>query len=228
MWAACLLAAAVCGQTTITGSYGSLVLDGDAGPFVIESPAAIADLTVFNAASVQIQGGRFGDIDLYGTSLEFFGGESIGVNKFRIDRLEGGTDLTFHVRSAIVPPDPDAKGQYVSAWLLNGDYIAGPITRPVGQGGTINYVFYDLPVDPTEDGFFGIEDLNLIRNEFGGMGAADIDQSGQIDIGDLNIVRNHFGQGFPAEVRAVPEPSGVWLLWVALAATAVRFGIGRR
>ncbi len=70
--------------------------------------------------------------------------------------------------------------------------------------------------DTNGDGKVTIEDLNNVRNNFGGAGLGDTNGDGLVTITDLNNVRNNFGAGGPA--NAVPEPGSVVL--------AVCLGIG--
>jgi hypothetical protein len=57
--------------------------------------------------------------------------------------------------------------------------------------------------DADFDGDVDLEDLNLVRNNFGLPFPGDTDLSGTVDLADLNFVRNAFG----SSVQAVPEPS---------------------
>lgn len=58
----------------------------------------------------------------------------------------------------------------------------------------------DRPAGDTNfDGEIDLEDLNNVRNHFGGTGLGDADGDGDVDLDDLNAVRNHFG-GAPAPV----------------------------
>jgi hypothetical protein len=81
------------------------------------------------------------------------------------------------------------------------------IAEAVGQEG-----------DTNGDGKVNIQDLNNVRNNFGGAGLGDTigSDDGLVTITDLNNVRNNFGAGGPS--NAVPEPGSVVL--------AVCLGIG--
>ncbi len=67
--------------------------------------------------------------------------------------------------------------------------------------------------DTNADEIVSVEDLNNVRNNFGGAGLGDTNDDGIIDIIDLNNVRNSFGLG---QADTVPEPAGVMLALVGL------------
>jgi hypothetical protein len=71
------------------------------------------------------------------------------------------------------------------------------------------------PGDTNGDGTVDLEDLNNVRNNFGGTGLGDTNGDNVVNLDDLNAVRNNFGAG-PAP-SAVPEP-GTMGLGLALAA----------
>jgi hypothetical protein len=56
--------------------------------------------------------------------------------------------------------------------------------------------------DTDDDGDVDLDDLNNVRNNFGGAGIGDTDDDNDVDLDDLNNVRNNFG----ASGSAVPEP----------------------
>jgi len=64
-----------------------------------------------------------------------------------------------------------------------------------------------IPGDVNGDDVVNVEDLNLVRNNFGAAGEPipgdTFPYNGRVDIEDLNAVRNHFGE---ARSFAVPEP----------------------
>jgi hypothetical protein len=84
--------------------------------------------------------------------------------------------------------------------------------------GVVEYAKLSTPLegDTNHDGIVDIDDLNNVRNNFGGKGLGDTDGNGDVDIDDLNNVRNHFGDSNSANAQTVPEPAG--LVWVVLAA----------
>ncbi|MDZ4780693.1 MAG: hypothetical protein SGJ19_10605 [Planctomycetia bacterium] len=95
---------------------------------------------------------------------------------------------------------------------LNGTLVAEGPYEPDSVAG-----------DTNGDGAVTIEDLNNVRNNFGGTGQGDATGDGLVNIEDLNAVRNNFGTG---QAAAVPEPSSLCLLAVAamFCLTAAQFG----
>jgi cytochrome c len=55
-----------------------------------------------------------------------------------------------------------------------------------------------LPGDTNGDNIVDLEDLNNVRNNFGGTGLGDTNGDGDVDLDDLNAVRNNFGSVGPA------------------------------
>jgi hypothetical protein len=53
--------------------------------------------------------------------------------------------------------------------------------------------------DTDGDGDVDLEDLNNVRNHFGGQGQGDADGDGDVDLADLNAVRNNFGAAATAD-----------------------------
>lgn len=51
--------------------------------------------------------------------------------------------------------------------------------------------------DPSGDWGFDLEDLNIVRNNFGSSGPGDTNFDGVVDLVDLNTVRNKFGVKYP-------------------------------
>ncbi len=65
-----------------------------------------------------------------------------------------------------------------------------------------------LPGDANQDGRVDLEDLILVRENFGGTGAGDVNGDGIIDLADLNEVRNSIGfGGAPAAPLTTPDKS---------------------
>lgn len=214
MWAACLLAAAVCGTTVINDVRGPTVLDGALGPYLIEAPASLGKLTIFNAAEVRIVGGSVGAIELYGDSLEIFGGTLRG-NLFAWD----GTTIDLYVRDItpesladIARLSHEGGGRFgaVAARLASGEIWQGGIGIAIDGRKPVWNVLHvgDSWLDAGGDGLLGLDELNAVRNTFGGDAAAgDFTLDGAVGINDLNVIRNHFGTAyFPARrAAAVPE-----------------------
>lgn len=68
--------------------------------------------------------------------------------------------------------------------------------------------------DTNGDGKVDLEDLNNVRNNFGGSGSGDADSDGDVDLDDLNAVRNNFG--VVRDSTSVPEPSSIEIVGVSL------------
>lgn len=79
---------------------------------------------------------------------------------------------------------------------LNGTLLAQGLYEPV-----------QTPGDTDGNGTVDLEDLNNVRNNFGGTGLGDANGDGSVDLDDLNDVRNNFGAGG----GAVPEPPALAL-----------------
>ncbi|MDZ4783263.1 MAG: PEP-CTERM sorting domain-containing protein [Planctomycetia bacterium] len=116
--------------------------------------------------------------------------------------------------------------------LITIDPLTGNTTLIGLIGVNISSIAFTFPVvvDPDQegdtngDGAVTIEDLNNVRNNFGGAGLGDTvgSDDGQVTIEDLNNVRNNFGAGV-AGANAVPEPSTALLALCGLAALGYRF-----
>lgn len=223
--ALCLACAPCLAKTIVDGTHALFVTNGENDDsFAIQQPAHIDLLRVMNGAKVDVHGGSLDRVELYGERMSFVGGDAID-EYLKLRRMEGGTTIDFHVRMAWTFGDPASESFYLYAWMLNGDYLQSRVTKSPGDPATLNFIQYDLAVDPTGDGFFGIDDLNAARNDFGSPGIGDLDGSGIVDIGDLNTVRNNFGKGvnpeWPGELSPVPEPTSLVLF--LLMATCSRF-----
>lgn len=93
---------------------------------------------------------------------------------------------------------------------LNGTLSAAGLYEPA-----------TVPGDTDGNGVVDLEDLNNVRNHFGGTGLGDTNGDGLVDLEDLNAVRNNFGAGG----GAVPEPSSLALF---IAVGAAIWCLGRR
>lgn len=224
--AGCLaLVCAPCWAEPIAGTYSRLELSGEngtAGTFVIESPAFVNYLMANDLADVTIHGGQFGEVELFGQSLAFDGGTSIG-DELPIFAWEG-TEIDFHVAD-ITPESIEAiermngtgEGRFIRVRmrLASGDLLNARLARPVDGARPSWNVLYaaDSMTDAGLDGMIGIAELNAVRNTFGSDHySGDLDLDGEVDIQDLNLVRNHFGSAyFPVlgNASAVPEPSSL-------------------
>jgi uncharacterized membrane protein len=82
-----------------------------------------------------------------------------------------------------------------------------------------------VPGDTDGNGKVDLDDLNNVRNNFGGQNPpiGDTDGDNDVDLDDLNAVRNNFGAGGS---NSVPEPS-TWAL-LAISAAALGFAQSRK
>jgi len=98
--------------------------------------------------------------------------------------------------------------------LVDGTVYNGIVQYgAVGPGGLLG--------DTNGDGRVDLDDLNNVRNNFGGSGLGDTNNDGRVDLDDLNNVRNNFGA---VGAQPVPEPSAALLLALgAMTASVLRW-----
>jgi hypothetical protein len=68
-----------------------------------------------------------------------------------------------------------------------------------------------LPGDANQDGKVDLEDLNLVRSNFGESGEGDVNGDGVVDLSDLNEVRNAIGQSNLQAPGVAPSPARPYL-----------------
>ncbi len=149
---------------------------------------------------------------------DFRGPLNLFEGRLLIGDLEAGLVQELNVAaSGVQLPDliysfaEDADGEI---YLLGGEND--------GTTGVILKLVRENPFgDTNADGKVDLEDLNNVRNNFGGTGLGDANFDGKVDLDDLNAVRNNFGAGNSAS--AVPEPASLGLL-----ATAALLGVAWR
>lgn len=142
-------------------------------------------------------------VSLAGTlDLQFIGGVDVTAQLGRTFKLFDWTGVTptgsFTVSSSL-------------PWDLSHLYTTGDVTLAL-TGDTNG----DLAVD--------LQDLNNVRNNFGGAGLGDTNSDGIVDLVDLNNVRNSFGASVG---QAVPEPS-TWTCAIVIAVATMGRGRWRR
>lgn len=205
---------------TITGTYGTLYLDG--GTYTIEEPANISWLRPANNADVTINGGTIGRIELFTQKLSFYGVTPANGSSISTFAWEG-TEIDLHVLD-ITPEGLESLDRLMAyegrsggakVRLASGQQVHLGFGTPVDGGRPRWNVIYagDSMMDVGLDGMMGIGELNNVRNTFGSADAVgDLTLDGEVNIHDLNLVRNHFGSAyFPdrAGSAVVPEPSSL-------------------
>lgn len=105
---------------------------------------------------------------------------------------------------------PASWGQ-ASSWKSSDRLDGSPgLAEPSGLAG-----------DTDADGDVDLEDLNNVRNQFGGLGLGDSDGDRDVDLEDLNAVRNQFGASAPAPSRQTAPLRGPSRESATLSATYV-------
>lgn len=172
-----------------------------------------------------------------GGQLDIKGGRISGISR-REDGLSsccGPINLHGYYFQLYDRGKPEQNSYYLQGWLLDWSFVDFHIVNETEIRTSLlptNFILYPsdgLEGDTNDDFSIDIEDLNLIRNNFGSPGDGDVTGDGQIDIADLNLIRNRFGDGpftllsdWPGravELRyqaPVPEPSAFWLAAITL------------
>jgi hypothetical protein len=153
------------------------------------------------------------------------------------DNMSGARSLDL---DAMRPGELDPAGYALNGYAVIGFPHAAPGAAAVaymnqvfaenGWGdSTLQYcaqlAYVVLPGDANRDGKVDINDLTRVLtsyNQTGGMdwGTGDFNSDGKVDINDLTIVLTHYNQSVGASaggIAAVPEPSGLVLLGIAVA-----------
>ncbi|MDZ4783779.1 MAG: PEP-CTERM sorting domain-containing protein [Planctomycetia bacterium] len=153
----------------------------------------VASSTAENvSASGEVVVGSYTDEGSESRACFWFANQMFDLQSFLLDK--DAANLTgWKLTSA---EDVSADGRTLTGLGINpdGGYEAWLAILPPLQ----------LPGDTNGDGEVNIEDLNNVRNNFGGSGLGDTDGEGSVTIEDLNAVRNAFGAG---SATTVPEPA---------------------
>ena len=105
--------------------------------------------------------------------------------------MEAGVNYDLEYSATIERFNSDGPG------VASGSIIATLMEYPLLAG------------DANYDGRVDLDDLNLVRNNFGGWGEGNADFACGVGLDDLNAVRNNFGAAIPAPV---PEPGSAAIL----------------
>ncbi len=153
----------------------------------------------------------------------FLNGQLVGYTN-----LNAGADFDDLANSAIQDADEESFIEFTvdPADLVAGDnVIAVEIHQSSGNSSDLSFdlelvgtlqsaiatVHFDvqgpLPGDTNNDNKVDLEDLNNVRNNFGGEGLGDANGDGVVDLNDLNDVRNNFGRVGFANTRRGPLTS---------------------
>lgn len=97
-----------------------------------------------------------------------------------------GAGRSLVIRDATLPPETWGDG---ASWTASRLALGSP-GLPEFRG----------PGDADGDGSVDLNDLNLVRNFFGGFGFGDTDDDRDVDLADLNAVRNSFGAAVPPQI----------------------------
>lgn len=209
-------------------------------PSLLDGPTEIVSGDYFKSLKTA------GQLDIYGGTFTPTG--NADPQAYWLKRLTIPT-ITIHARYARSAPltgETHNPGDVlIEGWLDDGSFFRfESLNEDDAPGLTlINVTPTDDPLpflrDADGDNDLDVADLNAVRNNFGGKGLGDIDESWTVDIADLNWVRNGFGQdqfemgeshvapvglsqaGMPT--RAVPEPDSFALLLIGAMVLCSRF-----
>lgn len=185
---------------------------------------------VVQDAIVELRGGLIGGgswipIVQRGGRVEVWGGalKPTLADPFRqsIDRNAGGAVVLHGFGFQIDPYKPGSFLTFARGWLADRSYVELAISRMSDEPLAWYPITSELvgdPFDPDRDGDFDVDDMNLVRNNFGGS-EGDLNGDGTVDISELNTVRNLFGSSL-GQFRPVPEPPAALLVVIGLLAMA--------
>jgi hypothetical protein len=179
-----LIAGAAANELDLFGSYRQ----GEFAELLV-TIAAEGDVSMFNV---------HGTSELSGTLvIDVLGGASLSIG----DRLPF---LSYTARS----------GDFTSLQVVGNLHGLSLETSFDDAAGMAYLLISGVEGDVNGDGRVDLDDLNSVRNNFGGIGSGDADGDNDVDLDDLNAVRNNFG----AEMaRPVPEPATFALLFLCAA-----------
>lgn len=181
-------------------SYEELLVLDDA---LLMTGGQVDHLILWGGPDYQVEGGTIGGIELETGDLFVRGGVIGGIG--RSERRSGGTftEITFEGRYFRLHDSGkrEHNSYIVEGWLADGSFMSIALSN-AGEIRTddlpIHFIIVpsDTPIGDTDgDWDIDLDDLNTIRNNFGGAGPGDFNQNGIVDLDDFNLVRNQFGEG---------------------------------
>lgn len=209
----------VSGGTPITGAYPALHDGSETDPpfsaLDTASPGYVEGLDVAPASGVQPTLERlFPDEPHVNCPVEVASCDADGDGDCDLDDL----DALYAANGSAGPElDIDGSGTVdqddIDDWLTE----ASDSDNPAKADPSHIYIVGDLNLS----GFVDSSDLGLLLNNFGGAnanyGGGDLNLDLIVDSSDLGLLLNNFGGGTPAAAAAaVPEPSSMWMLGLAL------------
>lgn len=239
----CLICSLCSAETIVQeGDYfpSLVVLEGD-----LSMTGGTVDRLLFAGDNAAMTGGSFSS-QLESGVMDIQGGTVRGITR-KDDIHSGAATINLHgYYFQVYDRGLNEYNSYrVQGWLLDWTFVDFYIINNLGRftrflpNHFLTYPSDGLAGDTNGDWQIDVQDMNLVRNTFGGVGEGDVTKDGQVGIDDLNLIRNGFGGGsftllseYPDQTTeyiysgAVPEPSGVVLLAVTL--LTLRFSRFRR
>lgn len=234
----CLLPSQAFPATIDSGLYGCNAPRNQSGGFEISEPTLITGgefrCYIYPSAPLEITGGTF---------------VPVGSHKwFQINR-DFNPDVTIRMlwaryETSTIDSDAPKGNDHVEGWLLDGTFARFSLNREDGVPGHTRIIVepdptIELPLwaDADGDQDMDINDLNIVRNNFGSAGAGDFYEDGSVGIEDLNYIRNTFGRHqwttefsaaagetiLPFGSHPVPEPSSIVLVLLGITALYSKF-----
>lgn len=201
--ALCLAATPALAITVQHGDYFPELLVNDEAPFLMTG-GQVDHLILFGLGPYEVQGGQVGSIQLEFGDLFVRGGRIVhGISRSDEFGVHDFTEITFEGRyfRLFDRAKQEHNSYIIEGWLSDGSFMSIHLTNAIEEATLrlpIHFVIVpgETPIgDADGDWDVDLDDLNIIRNNFGSEGAGDLDNSGIVDLDDLNVVRNQFGEG---------------------------------